>query len=61
VDVTSTNELRAGLTRSTEWIDRGAPVASPPPGDFRVLHEEPIPWLVVRRSSATEVLARADD
>ena len=61
VDEPGTAELRARMPHPTDWIDRGEPVASPAPGEFRELREAPVPWLVIGQRVADEVLARADD
>jgi N-methylhydantoinase B len=47
LDERATAELRACMPARAGWIDRGAPVPAPGPGEFRQLREPPVPWLVV--------------
>jgi N-methylhydantoinase B len=47
LDEERTRELRARPRERRSWIDRGEPVPSPAPGEFRSVSETPDPWLTV--------------
>jgi N-methylhydantoinase B len=46
IDEAETARLRSGA-RAQDWIDRGAPVDAPGPGEIRVLPTPPDPWVAV--------------
>jgi N-methylhydantoinase B len=52
LDEKATAELRARMPGPRDWIDRGAPVAAPGPGQFWELEKPPVPWLVIREPVA---------
>jgi hypothetical protein len=57
IDETATTQLRDSTEPILEWIDRGMPVDSPAPGEFRPVPERPYPWLVVPEAPAEGSLA----
>lgn len=60
IDEEATAALRSSATPFEEWIDRGEPVPAPVPGEFRVISEPPVPWLVTGtalKASTREVAA----
>ena len=57
LDETATTHLRDSTEPILEWIDRGMPVDSPDPGEFRHVTERPYPWLVVPEAPAEGSLA----
>lgn len=57
LDESSTTQVRNDTEPILEWIDRGMPVDSPAPGEFRVVMERPYPWLVVPETPAEGSLA----
>jgi N-methylhydantoinase B len=59
LDEAATTQLRNSTEPILEWIDRGMPVDSPDPGEFRQVTERPYPWLVVPEAPAEGSLATA--
>ena len=57
LDEATTTELRNSTEPILEWIDRGMPIDSPAPGEFRHVTERPYPWLVVPEAPAEGSLA----
>jgi N-methylhydantoinase B len=55
VDDAATSLERSSRRRKSEWIDRGEPVATPGPGEFWILDEPPVPWLVGHRACSGHV------
>jgi hypothetical protein len=44
----------------TNWIDRGDPVESPGPGEYRELSQPPAPWLVIGQTPSTQFVVDDD-
>ncbi|HUZ00468.1 MAG TPA: hydantoinase B/oxoprolinase family protein [Thermomicrobiaceae bacterium] len=61
IDADATAALRAAMPVPAELFDRGVPVASPGPGEYRELPEPPVPWLVIEQPVAAGLAGRDDD